>query len=160
MDPLGEGLADHRAPLPIHGHHPDTSRPGRDLLQEEVGDLGGRHRRHRVFGVELDGAQAVRRRLDLDRLVSYLERVPAGTEVKFVGFTDSVGAFEANRNLSFGRADAVLDEVRAAAGGRLDHVQFATTGYGEVAPSACNVTDRGKAINRRVEVWISKGSAT
>ena len=72
----------------------------------------------------------------------------------------TVGAFEANRRLSFGRASAILDEVRQNAEGRLDHVQMGTMGYGEVAPSACNVTDRGKAINRRVEVWISNDSAT
>lgn len=98
--------------------------------------------------------------LDLQRLVDYLERVPSGSEVTFVGFTDSVGAFEANRQLSFGRAGAVLDEVRRVAGDRLSHIEMKTTGYGEVAPSACNITDRGKSINRRVEVWISKDSAT
>ncbi|MEM7718565.1 MAG: OmpA family protein, partial [Pseudomonadota bacterium] len=100
-----------------------------------------------------------RGRVDLERLIAYLEDAPEGTEISFVGFTDSVGAFEANRRLSFGRADAVLDEVRRAAGNRLDHIQMVTSGFGEVAPSACNVTDRGKAINRRVEVWISKDAA-
>ncbi|MEM6566562.1 MAG: phosphate ABC transporter substrate-binding/OmpA family protein [Pseudomonadota bacterium] len=101
-----------------------------------------------------------RGKLDLQRLVDYLEDAPDGTKVNFVGFTDDVGAFEANRRLSFGRASAVLDEVRQVAQGRLDHIQMETSGYGEVAPSACNVTDRGKAINRRVEVWISEDSAT
>ena len=131
------------------------------VMQEMIAEMGDYNRLSTTFRFRTGSSRLDERgRLDLERLVSYLERVPAGTEVKFVGFTDSVGAFEANRNLSFGRADAVLDEVRAAAGGSLDHVQFATTGYGEVAPSACNVTDRGKAINRRVEVWISKNSAT
>ncbi len=101
-----------------------------------------------------------RGKLDLARLVDYLENAPSGTEITFVGFTDSVGAFEGNRQLSLGRAGAVLDEVRRSAEGRLDHVEMNTAGYGEVAPSACNVTERGKAINRRVEVWISKDSAT
>lgn len=101
-----------------------------------------------------------RGKLDMQRLISYLERVPSGAKVTFVGFTDDVGAFEANRRLSFGRAGAVLDEVRHAAEGRLDHVQMDTAGFGEVAPSACNVTERGRSINRRVEVWISKDSQT
>ncbi len=101
-----------------------------------------------------------RGKLDLKRLVDYLEGVPEGTEVTFVGFTDSVGAFDANRRLSFGRAEAVMEEVRNAAGARLGHVRMATAGYGEVAPSECNISDRGKSINRRVEVWISKESAT
>ena len=101
-----------------------------------------------------------RGKLDLQRLIEYLEGIPGEAQITFVGFTDSVGAFEANRRLSLGRASAVLDEVRNAAGGRLDHIQMRTAGYGEVAPSACNISDRGKSINRRVEVWISKDSAT
>lgn len=98
--------------------------------------------------------------LDMSRLVEFLDSAPAGTKVTFVGFTDSVGAFEANRRLSLGRAGAVLEEVRDAAGDRLDHIQMATAGFGEVAPSACNVSERGRSINRRVEVWISNDSAT
>ena len=101
-----------------------------------------------------------RGRLDMARLIDYLETVPEGTEISFVGFTDDVGAFEANRQLSFGRAGAVLEEVRKAAGDRLGHVRMATMGFGEVAPSACNVSDRGRSINRRVEVWISDNSDT
>ncbi|MDJ0638154.1 MAG: phosphate ABC transporter substrate-binding/OmpA family protein [Paracoccaceae bacterium] len=99
-----------------------------------------------------------RGKLDMQRLINYLEDAPDGTKVTFVGFTDSVGAFEANRRLSLGRAGAVMDEVRKSAGDRIAHVELATAGFGEVAPSACNVTERGKAINRRVEVWISEES--
>ena len=80
--------------------------------------------------------------------------------MNFVGFTDSVGAFEANRQLSLGRAGAVLEEVRSASLGRLDHIEMATMGFGEVAPSACNITERGRSINRRVEVWITEKSET
>ncbi len=101
-----------------------------------------------------------RGRLDMRRLIDYLEKAPEGTEVNFVGFTDSVGAFEANRQLSLGRAGAVLEEVRSASLGRLDHIEMATMGFGEVAPSACNITERGRSINRRVEVWITEKSET
>ncbi len=97
-----------------------------------------------------------RGRLDMERLIDYLEDAPAGTELTFVGFTDDVGAFEGNRQLAMQRAEAVLEEVRAVAGDRLNNITMSTTGYGEIAPSACNVTERGRAINRRVEVWVSK----
>lgn len=100
-----------------------------------------------------------RGRLDMARLVDYLESAPAGTKVTFVGFTDSVGTFEANRRLSLGRAGSVLEEVRSVADGRLAQIEMASTGFGEVAPSACNATERGKSINRRVEVWITTDSA-
>jgi phosphate transport system substrate-binding protein len=97
--------------------------------------------------------------LDMQRLVRFLERAPEGTEVKLVGFTDSVGPFEANRRLAMGRADEVLNDLRNAAGSNLNHVKLATAGYGEIAPSACNVSERGREINRRVEVWISKANS-
>ncbi|CAN0601771.1 unnamed protein product [Ectocarpus sp. 12 AP-2014] len=93
--------------------------------------------------------------LDMARLVEFLDSAPSGTEVTFVGFTDSVGAFEANRRLSLGRAGSVMEEVRDAAGDNLSHIQMKTAGFGEVAPAACNVSERGRSINRRVEVWIS-----
>ena len=97
-------------------------------------------------------------RADMNRLIHYLERMPQGTKVSMVGFTDDVGAFEANLNLSVQRAEQVMRDVSQAAAGRLSHIEFGSTGFGETAPSACNITDGGKAINRRVEVWISKES--
>ena len=96
-----------------------------------------------------------RGRLDMQRLIAHLENAPAGTAVTFVGFTDDVGAFEGNRVLAVERANAVMAELRDVAGDRLANINMATTGYGEVAPSACNVSDRGRGINRRVEVWIA-----
>ncbi|WP_090209917.1 phosphate ABC transporter substrate-binding/OmpA family protein [Yoonia litorea] len=96
-----------------------------------------------------------RGRLDLQRLIAYLEDMPVGTEIAVVGFTDDVGPFEANRALAIERAGAVLDEIRDAAGDRLAGINMVTKGYGEVAPSACNVSERGRGINRRVEIWIA-----
>ena len=98
-----------------------------------------------------------RGRLDMQRLITYLEDAPAGTTVNFVGFTDDVGAFDANRQLGIERAEAVKDELAGIAGDRLAGIQMPTSGYGEVAPSACNINDRGRAINRRVEVWVTNG---
>lgn len=92
--------------------------------------------------------------VDMGRLAEYLEDLPAGSEVLFVGFTDDVGSFDANRNLSVERAQQVMDEMDAFAGRRLPNIEMAATGFGEVAPSGCNTTDRGRGINRRVEVWI------
>ena len=96
-----------------------------------------------------------RGREDMNRLVRFLQDVPAGKKVTFVGFTDDVGAFEANRNLSAERAKQIADEVASMGGASLANLEFASAGFGEIAPNACNVTDRGQAINRRVEVWIS-----
>lgn len=125
------------------------------VMQEMLAEMGAYDRLSTTFRFRTGSSRLDERgKLDLQRLVDFLEKAPEGTEISFVGFTDSVGAFEANRRLSFGRASAIMDEVRGAAEGRLDHITMTTNGYGEVAPSACNVSDRGKAINRRVEVWI------
>jgi len=96
-----------------------------------------------------------RARLDMARLTDFLEQSPDGTEVMFVGFTDDVGAFDSNRELSQRRANRVISQLAEAAGDRLGDVKLASTGYGEVAPSACNSNENGRGINRRVEVWIS-----
>lgn len=92
--------------------------------------------------------------VDMGRLTEYLDGMPEGTKVLFVGFTDEVGAFDSNRELSKGRAAQVMNELAAFGGERLAGIEFAATGYGEIAPSACNTSEDGRAINRRVEVWI------
>ncbi len=91
---------------------------------------------------------------DLQRLIDYLEVQPDGTDVLFVGFTDDVGPFDNNLTLSKQRAQDALDAFKAAAGNRAANLNINATGYGEIAPSGCNITDEGRQINRRVEVWI------
>ncbi|WP_296426506.1 phosphate ABC transporter substrate-binding/OmpA family protein [Yoonia sp.] len=102
------------------------------------------------------GSQALDPRglLNLARLADYLEKQPEGTKILFVGFTDDVGAFDSNRDLSIARAQQVMATLTEFSAGRLDGVQMASAGYGEVAPSACNTTENERRINRRVEVWI------
>lgn len=92
--------------------------------------------------------------IDMRRLADYLERMPQGTRVMFVGFTDDVGGFSNNRALSVSRARKVAADLQAFAGDRLNGIRFAATGFGEIAPSTCNTSEAGRAINRRVEVWI------
>ena len=93
--------------------------------------------------------------LDMERLTEHLQDAPQGTQVLFVGFTDSVGTYRNNQNLSERRAAAVMKTLEKLSGNALDNVQMASTGYGEIVPSACNVNAQGREINRRVEVWIS-----
>ncbi len=99
-----------------------------------------------------------RGQVDMDRLTTYLEEMPAGTKVVFVGFSDNVGSFSKNRDLSEGRAEQVKKALAAFAGDRLKGISLAHTGYGEVAPTACNTAEKGRRMNRRVEVWIQKSA--
>ncbi len=93
-------------------------------------------------------------RNDIARLIGYLETLPSGSEVAIVGFTDSDGAFSYNLTLADQRARSVARSIARAAGQRLPNVRFQTKSYSELMPSACNTDVNGKAINRRVEVWV------
>lgn len=96
--------------------------------------------------------------LDMKRLAEFILTQPEDSELVMVGFTDSVGAFESNLRLSSERAQAVVDQLAAAYPELSNRVSISVEGYGEVAPVACNITDTGRSINRRVEVWL-KSSA-
>ena len=106
--------------------------------------------RFRTGSSELDE----RGRIDKARLIEYLATQPAGTEIMMVGFTDSVGQFDGNLNLSAQRAAQVADELRATVSSNLPDLAISSVGFGEISPSGCNETEEGRRINRRVEVWI------
>ncbi len=91
---------------------------------------------------------------DMERLVAYLEGQPTGTEVAIVGYTDNVGPFGSNQQLSEGRASDVADILKEYAGDRLAGIGVSSMGFGELSPADCNETDSGREINRRVEIWI------
>lgn len=94
---------------------------------------------------------------DLTRLVAYLGDLPAGTAIAVVGFADSTGPFDQNLTLSDQRAATVASRLRALGAAALNNVTIETKSYGELAPAVCNDTGAGQAINRRVEIWVSKG---
>ena len=87
----------------------------------------------------------------LRRLAGYLQEHP-DRQVLIEGFTDSVGSDAANLALSQRRAEAV---ARALADLGVTGSRIATRGYGEAHPVAQNSSDTNRALNRRVEVYIS-----
>ncbi len=77
--------------------------------------------------------------------------------IRVVGFTDSVGGDDYNLDLSRSRATSVKDALVA-----LDPpagVTFETEGLGKTKPVASNDTEAGRALNRRVEVFIKPQAA-
>ncbi len=78
-----------------------------------------------------------------------------GRDMIFVGFSDGDGDAEANRRLSRQRATTVRDDVvKMAIMADLSRSNLDALGYGEAMPMACDDTDWGRRINRRVEVWV------
>lgn len=78
-----------------------------------------------------------------------------GHELMFVGFSDGDGPASGNRTISKRRAKAVRAAVKLAATTMTsDQVTLSTKAFGEALPMACDDTEWGRQVNRRVEVWI------
>lgn len=69
-----------------------------------------------------------------------------------VGFSDGSGAAPANLALSQTRAEGVLQGL-IGAGVTPEHLPEVMA-FGEAMPMACDETEAGRRLNRRVEVWI------
>lgn len=87
----------------------------------------------------------------VDHLAEFMREYPQ-RRVSIEGFTDSVGNFDSNQELSERRASA----VRLALANRgIDPARIMARGYGEEYPVASNDNVAGRQINRRVEIVIS-----
>ncbi len=76
-------------------------------------------------------------------------------ELIFVGFSDGEGPAAANRRLSKERAASVRAAVKEeAATADPSRVTLRIEGFGEAMPMACDDSEWGRQINRRVEVWV------
>lgn len=92
---------------------------------------------------------------DIDRMAEYLTRGEAADqEILVVGFTDSFGRQDLNVILGQNRADQVLQALLDAAGGAIAPNRISSQSFGPLAPVGCNETAAGRAINRRVEIWL------
>ncbi len=77
-------------------------------------------------------------------------------KVTIVGHTDSTGGDAVNQPLSVDRAEAVRDylSVRGVSAARV-----AVQGRGSREPVASNDSDAGRAMNRRVEIFLAEQAA-
>lgn len=94
---------------------------------------------------------------DAGRIARWLER-PENRDARIIvlGFADNRGGFEANQPLSTARAEAVRRAILVQVTPGFDISRIRTAGFSSVAPVACNTTERGRAANRRVEIWALK----
>jgi len=78
-----------------------------------------------------------------------------GRQLIFAGFSDSQGSASGNRRIARQRAEQVAKAVKdASPRADLSKLRIRSVGMGEVSPVACNDTQEGRHVNRRVEVWL------
>lgn len=76
-------------------------------------------------------------------------------QLVFVGFSDGQGPAAGNLRISQARAKSVRDAVlEASETGNLTIDSIDIAAFGEAMPMACDDTDWGRQVNRRVEVWV------
>ncbi len=92
---------------------------------------------------------------DLMTVAASLQDYP-GSSVQVMGHTDNTGSAAYNQDLSERRANAVAD-VLLDGGVAFNRIE--AVGRGEDQPVASNLTDVGKAQNRRVEIVILPNAA-
>jgi outer membrane protein OmpA-like peptidoglycan-associated protein len=85
----------------------------------------------------------------LENIVEFLN-IHAEKKYLIVGHTDNVGDFAANIKLSTDRANSIVNELIEKYG--VNPTQLMPYGIGSASPVANNLTDEGKAKNRRVEI--------
>jgi len=78
-----------------------------------------------------------------------------GRELMFVGFSDGDGDAGVNLNIAKRRASAVRAAVtKAATTLKPAQMSLSIKAFGEALPMACDDTEWGRQVNRRVEVWV------
>lgn len=125
-------------------------------LQRLIASLRDRDRLSSTFrfgsGTQLD-VQSSENILRLARAIEIGEF--DGKSLLFTGFSDSAGPAGPNQRLAIKRAKLVMSQVReAAVSANFSRVDLRADAFGEALPMACDDTAWGRAINRRVEVWV------
>jgi outer membrane protein OmpA-like peptidoglycan-associated protein len=103
------------------------------------------------FATDSDDISANMRPL-LDHLAADLARPDLSSlQILIVGFTDSDGAESANRALSLARANSVRKYLENKG---LPASRLSVEGRGEASPQAGNDKKYGRALNRRIEIYL------
>jgi len=105
-----------------------------------------------LYGIYFDTDKAVIKpesRPTLEQIAKLLAGQPQ-LNVFIVGHTDSQGTFDYNLDLSRRRAEAIATELVKSY--RIAQPRLRTAGVGLLAPIGSNVSEAGRALNRRVEL--------
>ena len=89
---------------------------------------------------------------ELDKISSFV----LSNNIKLVeigGHTDSEGSLTYNQKLSEGRAKSVVEYLKSKG---ISAERMQAKGYGELKPIDTNISEEGRAVNRRVEFTLLK----
>lgn len=105
-----------------------------------------------VYGIYFDSGKAVVKpesKPALEQIAGML-KANAALKLVVVGHTDNQGAHEGNLKLSQDRANAVVRELTSAHG--IAAARLKAAGVAALCPVATNRDEKGRALNRRVEL--------
>jgi len=105
-----------------------------------------------IYGIHFETGKSVLKPESTDALKTIADYINANTNKKFyiVGHTDNVGEFESNKTLSEERAKSVITELTTKYS--VNSVQLKAYGIASLVPVFSNITEEGRAQNRRVEI--------
>lgn len=107
-----------------------------------------------LYDFDSDNVKAEARK-NLRSLAQSLDKYP-GSDILVIGHTDAIGPGSYNMGLSERRASAAGDYLVSQG---VTRTRVSTRGMGETDPVSTNDTERGRALNRRVEVAIYASEA-
>jgi outer membrane protein OmpA-like peptidoglycan-associated protein len=90
---------------------------------------------------------------ELKRIINILNRLPNG-EVLIEGHTDNLGNMNYNMELSKKRVQSVIEFLKK--NGLKQEIELIGQGMGDLQPIAENTSEKGRALNRRVEISVVK----
>ena len=123
---------------------PSNTTPPAAPLSEQLATVGNVTFETGSTAITNEGAIVV------DSAAALLAQDP-GARIEIHGHTDSDGDSETNQTLSQQRSEAVLSALVARG---IDPSRLTAIGFGESQPIAPNVTDDGRATNRRIEFIV------
>lgn len=130
---------------------------GLDTLQQMIEKLRPMSRLSLSFRFEAGSSRPdAQSRSNILQLAHALEAGRYDTrKLAFVGFSDGEGPASGNARIALLRAKTVRNAVLAAIETEVpDSVEIAVEGFGEAMPMACDDTEWGRKVNRRVEIWL------
>ncbi|WDP87653.1 MAG: OmpA family protein [Desulfobacter sp.] len=105
-----------------------------------------------LYGIRFDTGKAELKPESHPTIVQIAKLLKAdpGMHLLVVGYTDTKGSFQSNKDLSQRRADQVVAELKENFG--IDSSRLFPVGVSFASPVATNETEQGRAENRRVEL--------